>query len=385
MIFWRVKDQAGKPGFQEWTLCQSWFRMRSEWNMTTLTSSCFGNVLYKFLLSCSFCFCNQNGINQIYIASPSTLGWPGGVITPIVEVLPPYCTDHPACTMSGWVCMAQLVHGHITQMQCKGGPNLLGRASSFLSTTPSIVTFITLKWTIFIISLRLLRYFVSANLLASFVTQWTVCFRVSTETSQTTGIVLVISMANIPLPLALPPVPPEIPALLVSNYGISYDIATWATEDDLPNRWNSNRGAFSFRVKPSFTNHTFLSKYIPCSYPSLGGGRVCSSAVQRVLPFEYRRSKAVVVWNIMIQLRLIRPPGKFELTLLGLKLYRSLFDITNQMRLGGEFSQVLRGPTPAGLVPAGMNPALVIPGPDFVWPASTKPSVAANDPVNYRI
>ena len=55
------------------------------------------------------------------------------------------------------------------------------------------------------------------------------------------------------------------------------------------------------------------------------------------------------------------------------------------MRLGGEFSQVLRGPTPAGLVPAGMNPALVIPGPEFVWPASTKPSVAANDPVNYSI
>ena len=73
-------------------------RMRSEWNMTTLTSSCFGNVLYKFLSSCSFCFCNQNGINQIYIASPST---PGEAITPIVEVLPPYCTDHPACTMSG--------------------------------------------------------------------------------------------------------------------------------------------------------------------------------------------------------------------------------------------------------------------------------------------
>ena len=102
---------------------------------------------------------------------------------------------------------------------------------------------------------------------------------------------------------------------------------------------------------------------------------------------EYRllNTEAVVVWNVMIQLRLIRPPGKFESTLLGLKLYRSLFDITNQMRLGGEFSQVLRGPTPAGLVPAGMNPAPVIPGPDFVRPVSTKPSVAANDPINYRI
>jgi len=83
---------------------------------------------------------------------------------------------------------------------------------------------------------------------------------------------------------------------------------------------------------------------------------------------------------------LIPPPGELESTLRGLRMHilPEHFDVTDQLRLGGEFSQALRGPTPAALVPDGLVPASVIPDPGVVRPVHTKPSAMADDPNNYR-
>ena len=95
----------------------------------------------------------------------------------------------------------------------------------------------------------------------------------------------------------------------------------------------------------------------------------------------------------MLDLAQIDPPGKLQSTLVGLKMhhipYSEDLDITDdQLQLGGEFSTELRGPTPSALVanvPAGvLMPAPVIPGPGFVRPVSTRPSINANNRNNYR-
>jgi len=41
---------------------------------------------------------------------------------------------------------------------------------------------------------------------------------------------------------ALPALPPTILALPFGLYGISYDISTRDTEDDLPDGWHAHRG-----------------------------------------------------------------------------------------------------------------------------------------------
>ena len=97
-------------------------------------------------------------------------------------------------------------------------------------------------------------------------------------------------------------------------------------------------------------------------------------------------SHPAVVWTTMVQL------AQIESTLVGLKMhyipYSEDLDITDQLQLGGEFSTRLRGPTPSALVanvPTGvLIPAPVIPGPGFVRPVNTRPSINANNRNNYR-
>lgn len=108
---------------------------------------------------------------------------------------------------------------------------------------------------------------------------------------------------------------------------------------------------------------------------------------------DYRRpnSQSALVWILMVQLPLlVQPPGKLESTVLGLKMHHIIsldeMDVGDKVRLGGQYSPSLRGPTPAGLVPAGgLATAPVIPGPHFVRPAGTRSSAAANNPINYRV
>lgn len=71
----------------------------------------------------------------------------------------------------------------------------------------------------------------------------------------------------------------------------------------------------------------------------------------------YRRpdSDPIEVWEIMLQLMTIEPPGKLQSTVLGLKMHYVLheMDVTEALQFGGVFSPFLLGPTPAGLIDAG--------------------------------
>jgi hypothetical protein len=111
--------------------------------------------------------------------------------------------------------------------------------------------------------------------------------------------------------------------------------------------------------------------------------------ISTVTTYCLGNSNPVAVWITMIQLCQIKPPGKLESTLLGLKMHYIYhlqdMDVTNQLQLGGAFSPALRGLTPTALVPARiLVPGPVIPGPSFVRPVHTRPSAMANDPNNYR-
>jgi hypothetical protein len=95
----------------------------------------------------------------------------------------------------------------------------------------------------------------------------------------------------------------------------------------------------------------------------------------------------------MVLLRGINPPGKLESTVIGLKMHfiqhLPEMDATDDLQLGGAFSTMLRGPTPAALVaqvpPGALIPAPVIPGVGFVRPLGTRPSPLANNRNNRRM
>lgn len=87
----------------------------------------------------------------------------------------------------------------------------------------------------------------------------------------------------------------------------------------------------------------------------------------------------------MLDLLLIRPPGKLESTIKGLKAYHMPIwelDITEDIQLGGRYAPNLRGPTPTGLVPD--NVPAVIPG-DVYLPEFTRPSLNALNHENWRV
>ncbi|KAL4077869.1 hypothetical protein J3A83DRAFT_4087534 [Scleroderma citrinum] len=65
-------------------------------------------------------------------------------------------------------------------------------------------------------------------------------------------------------------------------------------------------------------------------------------------------------WMMLFLLR-ICPPSKFQSTVKAIKIHHIAnwaFDVTHDIQLGGEYSPHLKGPTPAGLVPANI-PAFV--------------------------
>ena len=89
-------------------------------------------------------------------------------------------------------------------------------------------------------------------------------------------------------------------------------------------------------------------------------------------------------WTMLNLLR-IRPAGKLESTIKGLKAHHIPaweLDITEQVQLGGIYSPNLRGPTLANLVPQFM-PA-VVPG-NLHLPEFMRPSPSALNLENWRV
>lgn len=98
---------------------------------------------------------------------------------------------------------------------------------------------------------------------------------------------------------------------------------------------------------------------------------------------------ALWTWFVMVLLPHINPPGKFESTIGALKMHfvhnANVLIVTPDIQLGGAFAAVVRGPTPANLVPPGMVPAPAIPAIVPVRPRHTHPSVAAGIAGNWRV
>ncbi|KAG6370891.1 hypothetical protein JVT61DRAFT_10914 [Boletus reticuloceps] len=124
-------------------------------------------------------------------------------------------------------------------------------------------------------------------------------------------------------------------------YGISYDIYTRKTEDDLPMGWNAPRAA------------TYLEL-----------ARILGESGFRRLQYSEwvsDNSDATDTYWTMLNLLRLRPVGKLESTLKGLKAHHIPtweLDITEEVRLGGVYSPNLRGPTPVNLVPQNMPVAI---------------------------
>ena len=96
--------------------------------------------------------------------------------------------------------------------------------------------------------------------------------------------------------------------------------------------------------------------------------------------------EAIEAYWVMIRLKRILPPGKFESTIKNVKMHLVTlegFDVTPDIQLGGLYSPKLEGPTPAGLVPPTI-PA-VAPPPGGPLPKHTWDSEEVRDHNNWRI
>lgn len=96
-------------------------------------------------------------------------------------------------------------------------------------------------------------------------------------------------------------------------------------------------------------------------------------------------SDAADVYWTMLNLLRIRPAGKLESTIKGLKAHHTPdweLDVTERFQLGGLYSPNLRGPTPADLVPQFIPAA--VPG-NLYLPEFTKPSPNASNLGNWRV
>ena len=170
-------------------------------------------------------------------------------------------------------------------------------------------------------------------------------------------------------------------------YGISYDISTWKTEDDLPHGWHSYWGEFINFCK----SHQRLSccMITAATYRELA--KELGSRDYDQLQYSdwiNEDTTAADAYITMVSLMSINPPGKLQSTLKGIKVHylahpRGL-DGSDAMRLGGAYSPHLWGPTPAGLVPG--NVAAVAPQvPLQPLPRFTKASERALNMNNWRI
>ncbi|KAI6146031.1 hypothetical protein BKA82DRAFT_3965289 [Pisolithus tinctorius] len=150
------------------------------------------------------------------------------------------------------------------------------------------------------------------------------------------------------------------------SYGISYDIYTRRTEDNLPAGWNSRRRA----TYSELANQLQAGDFHRSQYSDW----ICDGA------------DAIDAYWTMLSLMRIHPPGKLQSTVKGLKLHyiaNDAFDVTQQVQLGGIYSSRLQGPTPAGLVPPNL-PAVIPPGPQPL-PHHTLQSAEAMDVNNWRV
>jgi len=170
-------------------------------------------------------------------------------------------------------------------------------------------------------------------------------------------------------------------------YGISYDINTRKTEDDLPHGWNLYRGEF----RNFYKSHLHLSCFMITAATYRELAKELQSRDYDQLQYSdwiNEDTTAADAYITMVSLMSINPPGKLQSTLKGIKVHylahpRGL-DGSDAMLLSGAYSPHLRGPTPAHLVPGNII-AVAPQVPLQPLPRFTRASVWALNMNNWRI
>ncbi|TCD64271.1 hypothetical protein EIP91_004310 [Steccherinum ochraceum] len=158
-------------------------------------------------------------------------------------------------------------------------------------------------------------------------------------------------------------------------WGISYDVFTRPTEDDVPHGWQARR---------SETYRKLLKKLKEDGYHHHQYSDHCKMNIPAIEAFQD-----------MIELALITPDSKLATTIKGMKMHYiddlALLDVSQEVMLGGNVSTHLTGPAPRELVHrlvgAGQNlnpPPVPVPqGHPGLPPVNTSRTVASINPVNY--
>ncbi|KAF8606137.1 hypothetical protein BDV93DRAFT_553906 [Ceratobasidium sp. AG-I] len=151
-------------------------------------------------------------------------------------------------------------------------------------------------------------------------------------------------------------VDPPLPVVLmpVSKYGIMYDLYSHNIMDDAPSGWGMRAPVYA-KLHAVFTEDGFqFAQYSAWERPNSTPGSV---------------------WATMLRFRTIEPPGLFATVSKALKMYQVTsepLNVSDHITLGGQYSPILTGPTPRGLVPAGV-PHVPVPA-DWRLPAGVKPT-----------
>jgi hypothetical protein len=104
-----------------------------------------------------------------------------------------------------------------------------------------------------------------------------------------------------------------------------------------------------------------------------------------------RYTTAMQAWTNMLDLRQIRPRGVLATVVRRLEMFHvpepQLLIVTDDVRLGGIFSPIIVGPTPAGLSQGigGAPPALWPNGPGDELPSGVRDIDGSWDPNNWRL
>jgi len=156
------------------------------------------------------------------------------------------------------------------------------------------------------------------------------------------------------------------------TYGISYDIFVNAVEMDPPMGWGGYRATVYRQFRACLNDAGF--------------------ARDQYSDFQSPMTSAAHTWRTMMSLKYTDPPGRFETIIKAVKMYfmqiRVIFDPTDSVRLGGEMSHHLRGPTPRILVLPVEDILDHIPvqaPPGFRIPKHTRHSNPAENPVNWLV
>lgn len=127
---------------------------------------------------------------------------------------------------------------------------------------------------------------------------------------------------------------PRLMAQPVGTWGISYDVYTHPSEDPVPYGWQSHRSnTYRELLKVLRANGFVHHQYS-----------------------DQRQDNITALFTFLTMLRLviILPLDKLPTTIKGLKMHyiddMALFDVTDEVRLGGNVSPRLSGPAPRGLV-----------------------------------